>query len=84
MSHQGGPDPNRLSRRARCDRRQAHAQVVEAEQRVAQQKVRIAQLQRLGCDAEISRDILRQMEDALRRMKDHRDLVLKSLMNDAA
>jgi hypothetical protein len=52
--------------------------------RVAEQKVRIAQLQRLGCDAEISRDILRQMEDALRRMKNHGDLVLKSMMKDAA
>jgi hypothetical protein len=63
---------------------QALAQVVEAEQRVAEQKVRIAQLRRLGCDAEISRDILRQMEDALRRIKNHGDLVIKSMVKDAA
>jgi hemerythrin-like domain-containing protein len=45
---------------------QALRQVVEAEQ------VRVAQLQRLGRDAEISRDILQQMEDALRRIKRRR------------
>jgi hypothetical protein len=63
---------------------QALQQVAKAEQRVAEQKVRIAQLQRLGCYAEISRNILRQMEDALRRVKNNRDLVLKSMMDDAA
>jgi len=68
----------------RSELRQALPQVAEAEQRIAEQKLRIAQLQRLGCDAEISRDILRQMEDTLRRMKDRRNLILKSMMNDAA
>jgi hypothetical protein len=59
-------------------------QVAEAEQRVAAQRVRVAQLRRLGCDAEISRDILQQMEDALRRMQHRRDLALRSIVNDAA
>ena len=63
---------------------QALRQVAEAEQRVAAQRVRVAQLQRLSCDAEISRDILRQMEDALRRVKHHRGLALRSTINDAA
>jgi hypothetical protein len=63
---------------------QAFRQVAEAEQRVAEERVRVAQLQRLGCDAEISRDILQQMEDALRRIKYRRDLALKSTINDAA
>ena len=74
------------SRRSELRRelRQALPQVAETEQRIAEQKVRIGQLQRLGCDAEISRDILRQMEDTLRRMKDRRNLILKSMMNDAA
>jgi hypothetical protein len=63
---------------------QALRQVAEAEQRVAAQRVRVTQLQRLGCDAEISRDILQQMEDVLRRMMHRRDLALRSTINDAA
>jgi hypothetical protein len=63
---------------------QALRRVAEAEQRVAAQRVRVAQLRRLGRDAEISRDILRQMEDALRRTKHRRDLALRSIVNDAA
>ena len=84
MSDHRDPGANRASRRAHRDRRQANAEVAEAEQSVAQQKVRIVQLRRLGCDAEISRDILRQMEDALQRMKDRRELIFKSMMSDAA
>jgi hypothetical protein len=63
---------------------EACRQVADAQQRVAEQKVRVAQLERLGCDAEISRDILGQLEDTLRRMKDRRDFVLRAKVNDAA
>jgi hypothetical protein len=62
---------------------EARRQLAEVEQRVVEQKVRVAQLERLGCDAEISRDILRQLEDTLRRMKNRRNLVPQAMTHDA-
>jgi|RhiMethySRZTD1v2_1073278.scaffolds.fasta_scaffold1071139_2 hypothetical protein len=58
---------------------QAVRYVAEAERRVADQRLRIAKLERGGHDTGHARDLLRLFEETYRLMVVHRDVVLRHL-----